>query len=117
MASELKELKSQQRQVRSTFEGIRQFILKFKPEKHEAQVETRMEILEEAMQKFYLLRRKIEVLTEEADERELMESKADPADLHDQLEALIEKRQLEHSAIIQQAEDTYCELKSSLQRL
>ncbi|XP_062713379.1 uncharacterized protein LOC134290294 [Aedes albopictus] len=117
MSSDLKELKSQQRQVRSTFEGIRQFIGKFKREKHEVQVETRLEILEEAMQKLYVLRRKIEVLTEEADERELMESKADPADLHDQLEALIEKRQLEHSSIIQQAEDTYCELKSSLQRL
>ncbi|XP_062715106.1 uncharacterized protein LOC134291407 [Aedes albopictus] len=117
MTSELKELKSQQRQVRSTFEGVKQFILKYKREKHETQIATRMEILEEAMKKLYVLRRKIEVLTEEADEQEFLGSKEEPAELKARLSALVEKRQLENSAVIQQAEDTYCELKSALQNL
>ncbi|XP_062538280.1 uncharacterized protein LOC134206569 [Armigeres subalbatus] len=117
MSSELKELKSQQRQVRSTFDGVRQFITKYKRDKQEEQIETRMEILEEAMKKLYVLRRKIEVLTEEADERDLMDSKAEPAELKARLTALVDKRQTENSAIIQQAEDTYCELKAALKLL
>lgn len=115
--SELKELKSQQRQIRSTFEGVKQFIAKFKRDRHEAQIDTRVEILEEAMKKFYGLRRKIEALTEEADEKELLATKGDPEEMKANLEALVEKRQLEHSIVIQQAEDSYCELKSTLQLL
>ncbi|XP_058457005.1 uncharacterized protein LOC131434354 [Malaya genurostris] len=117
MSSELKELKSQQRQIRSTFDGVKQFIQKFKREKHETQIETRLEMLDGAMKEFYTIRRKIDVLTEDHDKKETIDSKEDPDDREARLAVLIQKRESEQSTIIQQAEDTYCELKASLHQL
>ncbi|XP_058840811.1 uncharacterized protein LOC131696277 [Topomyia yanbarensis] len=117
MSSELKDLKLQQRQIRSTFDGVKQFIKGFKREKHEAHVESRLEMLEGAMKKMYTIRRKIDMIMEDAEEKEREESKEDPGNRETRLAALSERREVEQSSAIQQAEDTYCELRASLLRL
>ncbi|XP_055622799.1 uncharacterized protein LOC129766302 [Toxorhynchites rutilus septentrionalis] len=58
MSNEMKDLKKQQRQVQNTFDAVQQFIRKFKPEKHQLQIQVRLEMLESAMKKFYAVRRK-----------------------------------------------------------
>ncbi|XP_053691586.1 uncharacterized protein LOC128740101 [Sabethes cyaneus] len=117
MSGNLKDLKSQLWQIRSTFDGAKQFIQKFKREKHEAQIETWLEMLEAAMKKLYTVRRKMDVLLEEADEKELSDSKEAPENREARLTMLAEKREAESASIILQTEDTYCELKGSLQLL
>ncbi|XP_055527648.1 uncharacterized protein LOC129720224 [Wyeomyia smithii] len=117
MSGDLKDLKSQQRQIRSTFDGVKQFIQKFKREKYESQIETRLEMLEAAMKKLYSVRRKMDILLEEGDEKDSADSKEAPESLQARLTMLAEKRDAESVAIIQTAEDNYCELKSALQLL
>lgn len=78
MTNELKDLMKQERQLRNTVEGVRKFLGKYNPERHRDQVEARLEMLEGAMKKFYIVRRKIDVLLEEADETRVSESKATP---------------------------------------
>ncbi|XP_055543323.1 uncharacterized protein LOC129728878 [Wyeomyia smithii] len=112
MSGDLKDLKSQQQQIRSTFDGVKQFIQKFKREKHESQIETRLEMLEAAMKKLYSVRRKMDILLEEGDERDSADSKEAPESLQARLTMLAEKRDAESVAIIQAAE-----LKSALQLL
>ncbi|XP_058456975.1 uncharacterized protein LOC131434325 [Malaya genurostris] len=117
MSSELKDLKRQERQIQSTFNGAKQFFQKFKVEKHTSQIENRLELLETAMKKFYVVRRKIELLTDEDDEKEASDSKETVEERAVRLETLAERREIEHSQIIQNAEDLFCELKSLLQSL
>ncbi|XP_055584881.1 uncharacterized protein LOC129737746 [Uranotaenia lowii] len=68
MTSELKDLKKQERQIKSTFDGVRKFLDQFKTEKHAAQTATRLEMLETAMKKFYTVQQKLEIVQEEEDE-------------------------------------------------
>lgn len=117
MTSELKDLTKQERQLRNTVDGMRKFISKFKPERHLDQVDARLDMLENAMQKFYVVRRRIDVLLEEADEKLVSESKDDPDEKAELLTALIEKRQNESAKLIETVEDAFCELKAALQKL
>lgn len=114
MTSELKDLLKQERQLRNTVDGVRKFIAKYKPEKHLDQVEARLDMLEIAMKRFYVVRRRIDVLLEEADEKQVSESKEDPDEKANTLADLIEKRQTESFELVEMVEDTYCELKAKL---
>ncbi|XP_062703824.1 uncharacterized protein LOC134286256 [Aedes albopictus] len=117
MTSELKDLLKQERQLRNTVDGVRKFIAKYKPEKHLDQVEARLDMLEIAMKRFYVVRRRIDVLLEEADEKQVSESKEDPDEKAKTLADLIEKRQTESFELVEMVEDTYCELKAKLCKL
>lgn len=117
MASELRDLKRQERQLSATFDGAKKFLQKYKPDKHLGQIENRLELLEVAMKKFYTVRRKIELLSEEADEKEVMDAKESAAERAARLEVRAEKRDAENIEFLQSMEDLYCELKSSLQAL
>ncbi|XP_055523061.1 uncharacterized protein LOC129717231 [Wyeomyia smithii] len=117
MASDLRDLKRQERQLLATFEGARKFLQKFKAEKHIGQVESRLELLETAMKKFYTVRRKIELLVEDADEKESTDSKEAAAERATRVQMLAERREAENVEVMQSTEDLYCELKSSLQAL
>ena len=59
------------------------------------------------MKKLYTIRRKMDVLLEETDEKEAQDSKDDPAD----------KRDADNALTLQKSEDTYCELKAGLEQL
>ncbi|XP_055603757.1 uncharacterized protein LOC129751989 [Uranotaenia lowii] len=109
MTSELKDLKKQERQIKSTFDGVRKFLDQFKAEKHAAQIATRLEMLETAMKKFYTVQRKMEIVLEEEDE----EAKESPEQRCERQQ----KRDDASAVLTCFFEDTYCELKASLKAL
>ncbi|XP_055584794.1 uncharacterized protein LOC129737659 [Uranotaenia lowii] len=109
MTSELKDLKKQERQIKSTFDGVRKFLDQFKAEKHAAQIATRLEMLETAMKKFYTVQRKLEIVLEEEDE----ETKESPEQRCERQQ----KRDDASAVLTCFFEDTYCELKASLKAL
>ncbi|XP_055614939.1 uncharacterized protein LOC129761249 [Toxorhynchites rutilus septentrionalis] len=69
------------------------------------------------MKKFYAVRRKLEILSEEADEKESMDTKECSEDRVTRMESLAEKREEESAQLSRQAENSYCEMKSTLQSL
>ncbi|XP_055591290.1 uncharacterized protein LOC129743332 [Uranotaenia lowii] len=109
MTSELKDLKKQERQIKSTFDGVRKFLDQFKAEKHAAQIATRLEMLETAMKKFYTVQRKLEIVQEEEDE----ETKESPEQRCERQQ----KRDDVSAVLTCFFEDTYFELKASLKAL
>ncbi|XP_062538371.1 uncharacterized protein LOC134206659 [Armigeres subalbatus] len=117
MASELKELKRQARQLQNTFDGVRRFIDRFKKEKHYLHIDTRLEMLEAAMAKFYAIRSKIEEVSEGIDEKGVAESKESSEERTARLEILAERRCKESAEVIAETEDVYCDLRSSLRSL
>ncbi|XP_062538626.1 uncharacterized protein LOC134206899 [Armigeres subalbatus] len=117
MASELKELKRQARQLQNTFDGVRRFIDRFKKEKHYAHIDTRLEMLEAAMSKFYAIRSRIKEVAEGIAEKGVAESKESSEERTARLEILAERRCKESAEVIAETEDVYCDLRSSLRSL
>lgn len=64
---EYKELKKQEKQLVGIMNGIARFVNEFQKGKHEIQIDVRLETLEEAMKKFYSVRRKIELYFDDED--------------------------------------------------
>ncbi|XP_055522997.1 uncharacterized protein LOC129717176 [Wyeomyia smithii] len=109
---DVKELKKQERQLRSSIKGIAKFAQAFRKELHEKQIEVRLETLENAMRKFYAVRRKIELSIDE--ENAKIDTK-EPADQrNERLQALAIQREEEYEEAIRLVEEEYLEVKATL---
>ncbi|XP_058827620.1 uncharacterized protein LOC131687546 [Topomyia yanbarensis] len=108
---EMKEFKKQERQLRSSIKTIAKFIQGFRREVHERQIEVRLETLENAMRKFYTVRRKIELIIDEEDEKPDLKESAEQRT--ERLEALAIQREEEFDEAIRVVEEEYFEIKSS----
>ncbi|XP_058448639.1 uncharacterized protein LOC131428610 [Malaya genurostris] len=109
---ELKELKKQERQLRTSMKAIAKFVQGFRKEVHEKQVDVRLETLENAMRKFYTVRRKIELIIDEEDEKPDLKESAEQR--VERLESLAIQREDEYDEAIRVVEEEYFEIKSSL---
>ncbi|XP_058817777.1 uncharacterized protein LOC131681087 [Topomyia yanbarensis] len=112
--AELRDLKKQERNLRKTFDAIQHFLDTFDAERHVSQLDIRLQRLDIAFSEFHVVRRKIELLTDnvsylsEADTKESDEERAE------RLETLAEAREDENVRIMLDIEDQYCHLKSEL---
>ncbi|XP_055526901.1 uncharacterized protein LOC129719531 [Wyeomyia smithii] len=79
---------------------------------HEKQIDVRLETLENAMRKFYTVRRKIELIIDEEDEKP--DKKESTEQRAERLEALSTQREAEYNEAIRVAEEEYYEIKTAL---
>ncbi|XP_058811131.1 uncharacterized protein LOC131676023 [Topomyia yanbarensis] len=114
MVTELRDLKKQERNIRKTFDAIQQFLVNFDEGRHADQLVVRLQRLEVAFGKFHVVRRKIELLTD--DVTDLADTKESDEERNERLESLAHARDDENTQIIMKMEDQYCVLKSALAR-
>ncbi|XP_055527501.1 uncharacterized protein LOC129720105 [Wyeomyia smithii] len=109
---DFKELKKQERQLRSSIKAIAKFAQAFRKELHEKQIEVRLETLENAMRKFYAVRRKIELSIDEEDAK--IDKKESADQRNERLQALAIQREEEYEEAIRLVEEEYFEVKATL---
>ncbi|KAL1401881.1 hypothetical protein pipiens_019934, partial [Culex pipiens pipiens] len=105
--SELRDLRKQEQQLRNTLESVSQFKTNYKPEVHAGELVTRIEMLDAAMKKFYVVRRKIELILEETDEEEVVAVKETPEEKKARLSVRTDERNAENAHISKEVEDMY----------
>ncbi|XP_053686424.1 uncharacterized protein LOC128735965 [Sabethes cyaneus] len=109
---DIKDLKKNERQLRSSIKTIAKFVQGFRKEVHEKQIDVRLETLENAMRKFYTVRRKIEMAIDDEDEKP--DTKESAEQRAERLEALAAQREEEYDEAIRVVEEEYYEIKTSL---
>ncbi|XP_055522593.1 uncharacterized protein LOC129716781 [Wyeomyia smithii] len=103
--STLRELQMQERQLRNTLMMVKQFTTDYCKERDELQIDVRLAMVEEALNKFYTVRRKIEVLTDSDDLSEVTVAGK---------EIRLETHFNENSTALWEFENLYCEIKAKL---
>ncbi|XP_038116923.1 uncharacterized protein LOC119769092 [Culex quinquefasciatus] len=96
----LREYQMQERQLRSTLEMTKKFVDGFKDGEDEAQIDVRLNMLDDALAKFYVVRRKIDVLTDVFGVDAAGKEKAQDVE--------------EHTKALWEFENLYCDLKAKL---
>ncbi|XP_038119883.1 uncharacterized protein LOC119769982 [Culex quinquefasciatus] len=96
----LREYQMQERQLRSTLEMTKKFVDGFKDGEDEAQIDVRLNMLDDALAKFYVVRRKIDVLTDVFGVDAAGKEKTQDVE--------------EHTKALWEFENLYCELKAKL---
>ncbi|XP_055614695.1 uncharacterized protein LOC129761019, partial [Uranotaenia lowii] len=108
------ELKEQQRQLKRTINGVARFVDGFSVERHENQIDVRLDMLEDAMRRFYNVQRKMKVILDEEDLETKPESKESESQREKRIQAKIAKREADFDEAASQVEEVYCTAKSSL---
>ncbi|XP_055604516.1 uncharacterized protein LOC129752771 [Uranotaenia lowii] len=108
------ELKEQQRQLKRTINGVAKFVEGFTMERHENQIDVRLDMLEDAMRRFYNVQRKMKVILDEEDLETKSEAKESESQREKRVQAKIAKREADFDEAASQVEEVYCAAKSSL---
>ncbi|XP_055604125.1 uncharacterized protein LOC129752361 [Uranotaenia lowii] len=108
------ELKEQDRQLKRTINGVARFVETFSMERHENQIDVRLELLEDAMRRFHVVQRKIKVILDEEDLELKPESKETDGQRDKRVKSKIAKREADFDEAASQVEEVYCAAKSSL---
>ncbi|XP_055605096.1 uncharacterized protein LOC129753320 [Uranotaenia lowii] len=108
------ELKEQQRQLKRTINSVARFVEGFSMERHENQIDVRLEMLEDAMRRFYNVQRKMKVILDEEDIETKPDSKESENQREKRVQAKIAKREADFDEAASQVEEVYCTAKSSL---
>ncbi|XP_062716443.1 uncharacterized protein LOC134291954 [Aedes albopictus] len=107
---EYKELKKQEKQLVGIMNGIARFVNEFQKGKHEIQIDVRLETLEEAMKKFYSVRRKIELYFDDEDS-------ASEVKIAENTRSEREKRKKSFEESLYNVQEQYFEVKAALIQL
>ncbi|XP_062709736.1 uncharacterized protein LOC115267623 [Aedes albopictus] len=107
---EYKELKKQEKQLVGIMNGIARFVNEFQKGKHETQIDVRLETLEEAMTKFYSVRRKIEQFFDDEDS-------ASEVKIAENTRSEREKRKKSFEESLYNVQEQYFEVKAALIQL
>lgn len=111
----LRELSREERQLKNSLKAIVKFANEFQRSTQENQIEVRLEALENVMQKFYSVRRKIEIAMDEVDPEEDDEDVKETAEERKKrLEKAIATREAQYDEAIHVVEEKYCEVKAAL---
>ncbi|XP_065080011.1 uncharacterized protein LOC135702883 [Ochlerotatus camptorhynchus] len=113
----LTELRKQERHLKNSIKAISKFVAEFQRQTQENQIEVRLETLENAMRKFYSVRRKIEIAIAEEDEEDEDEkeyAKGSTEQRKKRLEALAATREDQYDEAIRVVEEQYYEVKAAL---
>ncbi|XP_058817129.1 uncharacterized protein LOC131680431 [Topomyia yanbarensis] len=112
--AELRDLKKQERNLRKTFDAIQHFLDTFDAERHASQLDIRLQRLDMTFSEFHVVRRKIELLTDNVSYLSEADTKESDEERTERLETLAEAREDENVRIMLDIEDQYCHLKSEL---
>ncbi|XP_062701379.1 uncharacterized protein LOC134285171 [Aedes albopictus] len=107
---EYKELKKQEKQLVGIMNGIARFVNEFQKGRHEIQIDVRLETLEEAMKKFYSVRRKIELYFDDEDS-------ASEVKIAENTRSEREKRKKSFEESLYNVQEQYFEVKAALIQL
>ncbi|XP_038106567.1 uncharacterized protein LOC119766204 [Culex quinquefasciatus] len=109
---ELKDLLKQERQLILTINGVGDFVEAYKKAEHENQISIRLDTLEEAMRKFFKVRRKIEAMIDDEDEDEVVGESKEAR--KKRLADLVVQREMEYNKALRDVEERYFAVKARL---
>ncbi|XP_039450509.1 uncharacterized protein LOC120429503 [Culex pipiens pallens] len=109
---ELKDLLKQERQLILTINGVGDFVEAYKKAEHENQISIRLDTLEEAMRKFFKVRRKIEAMIDDEDEDEVVGESKEAR--KKRLADLVVQREMEYNKALRDVEERYFVVKARL---
>ncbi|XP_052564237.1 uncharacterized protein LOC128092976 [Culex pipiens pallens] len=109
---ELKDLLKQERQLILTINGVGDFVEAYKKAEHENQISTRLDTLEEAMRKFFKVRRKIEAMIDDEDEHQVVGESKEAR--KKRLADLVVQREMEYNKALRDVEERYFVVKAKL---
>ncbi|XP_039433435.1 uncharacterized protein LOC120415863 [Culex pipiens pallens] len=109
---ELKDLLKQERQLILSINGVGAFVEAYKKAEHENQISIRLDTLEEAMRKFYKVRRKIEAMIDDEDEDQVVGESKEAR--KNRLADLVVQREMEYNKALRDVEERYFVVKAKL---
>ncbi|XP_039447066.1 uncharacterized protein LOC120426374 [Culex pipiens pallens] len=109
---ELKDLLQQERQLILTMNGVCDFVEAYKKAEHENQISIRLDTLEEAMRKFFKVRRKIEAMIDDEDEDQVVGESKEAR--KKRLADLMVQREMEYNNALRNVEERYFVVKARL---
>ncbi|XP_062714030.1 uncharacterized protein LOC134290837 [Aedes albopictus] len=113
MADDLRGLLKREKRIRDSLDSVASFVRDFKEEDKD-EVVVRLQLLESAFHDFHNVREKIDVILDEADEEEVVDTEESELDRQARLKYTAKKREAERAVVSRSVENCYCKAKSAL---
>ncbi|XP_062716335.1 uncharacterized protein LOC134291918 [Aedes albopictus] len=113
MTDDLRGLLKREKRIRDSLDSVASFVRDFKEEDKD-EVEVRLQLLESAFHDFHKVREKIDVILDEADEDEVVDTEESEQDRQARLKYTAKKREAESAVVSRSVENCYCKAKSAL---
>ncbi|XP_062703855.1 uncharacterized protein LOC134286280 [Aedes albopictus] len=114
MTDDLRGLLKREKRIRDSLDSVASFVREFKEEEDKDEVEVRLQLLESAFHDFHEVREKIDVILDEADEDEVVDTEESEQDRQARLKYTAKKREAESAVVSRSVENCYCKAKAAL---
>ncbi|XP_062708617.1 uncharacterized protein LOC134288281 [Aedes albopictus] len=114
MTDDLRGLLKREKRIRDSLDSVASFVREFKEEEDKDEVEVRLQLLESAFHDFHEVREKIDVILDEADEDEVVDTEESEQDRQARLKYTAKKREAESAVVSRSVENCYCKANAAL---
>lgn len=111
---DLRYLVKHERTLRGSMDNIKSFITHYREDRDRSSVETRMNKLDEIFEKFLDVRMRIEVITDDQEDDNFVDTVQTEEERKSMRMSIVEKREQENVNVIRDFEDEYYSVKQSL---